>query len=235
MTTLAEPTEYGMKRARLIALIRRHIEAELMLDSGVVSRRPAARNEKDERMKALLAGYANCRLCRLCEERKTIVSGSGSVAAKLMIVGEAPGADEDEQGLPFVGRSGQLLTKMLASIGMAREDVYITNTVKCRPPANRNPEPDELSACQPFLRAQIEIIRPTLIVTLGGFAARIILGLDEKTPISRVRGQVYLHDGIRCIPTFHPAYLLRNPSAKKEAWQDLKKIRVLLDEQGAKS
>lgn len=187
----------------------------------------------EELMAALVARYAGCRLCRLHEARATIVAGAGSVRARLMIVGEAPGAEEDAQGLPFVGRSGELLTKMLTAIDIRREDVYITNTVKCRPPENRNPEADELAACHPFLEEQIAIIRPELIVTLGGFAARIILGLDEKTSISRIRGKIYLHDGIRCIPTFHPAYLLRNPSAKKEAWEDLKTIRTLLNERAA--
>jgi DNA polymerase len=143
-----------------------------------------------------------------------------------MFVGEAPGADEDIKGEPFVGRAGQLLTKIIESIGLTREDVYIANVIKCRPPQNRNPEPDEVATCEPFLFRQIDAIHPKVIVALGKFAAQAVLKTDE--PISRIRGRVFDYRGARLIPTFHPAYLLRNPSSKREVWEDMKLVRKLL-------
>jgi uracil-DNA glycosylase family 4 len=157
------------------------------------------------------------------------VFGVGSPTADLMFVGEAPGADEDAQGEPFVGRAGQLLTKIIQAIGLQRSDVYIANVIKCRPPANRNPEPDEVATCQPFLWEQIDTIRPRIIVALGTFAAHALLGSDA--PISRLRGVVHtLPGGVRLVPTFHPAYLLRSPERKREVWEDMKKVRDLLAE-----
>ncbi len=155
--------------------------------------------------------------------------GVGNPDADLMFVGEAPGADEDIQGEPFVGRAGQLLTKIIAAIGLRREDVYIANVIKCRPPQNRNPEPDEVETCEPFLFQQIDAIRPKVIVALGSFAARALLRTQD--PISRLRGRVYEYRGSKLIPTFHPAYLLRNPSSKKEVWEDMKLVRTLLNSQ----
>jgi DNA polymerase len=146
-----------------------------------------------------------------------------------MFAGEAPGADEDAQGVPFVGRAGQLLTKIIEAIGLAREDVYIANVIKCRPPQNRNPEPDEIEQCEPFLFQQIDIIRPKVIVTLGKFAAHTLLRTDA--PISRLRGRVFDYRGAKLIPTFHPAYLLRNPASKREVWEDMKLVRELLKSQ----
>ncbi len=140
-----------------------------------------------------------------------------------MFVGEAPGRDEDIQGIPFVGRAGQLLTKMIEAMGYSRDDVYIANVIKCRPPENRNPEPDEVAACEPFLFRQVESIRPKVIVALGTFAAQALLKTQD--PISRLRGRVYKYGGARLIPTFHPAYLLRSPDRKRDAWEDLKKAR----------
>jgi len=144
----------------------------------------------------------------------------------LMFVGEAPGADEDEQGVPFVGRAGQLLTKIIEAIDLTRDDVYIANVIKCRPPQNRNPEPDEVASCEPFLFQQIDAIRPAVIVALGKFGAQTLLKTDES--ISRLRGRVVDFRGAKLIPTFHPAYLLRNPPAKREVWEDMKLVKRLL-------
>ena len=155
-----------------------------------------------------------------------MVFGVGNPDADLMFVGEAPGADEDIQGIPFVGRAGQLLTKMIQAIQLERDQVYIANVIKCRPPDNRNPEPDEIDTCQPFLFRQIEAVRPKVIVALGSFAAKTLLKTQDS--ISRLRGRVYDFQGAKLIPTFHPSYLLRSPQFKREAWEDLKKARALL-------
>jgi uracil-DNA glycosylase len=171
----------------------------------------------------------DCRRCKLAGGRKTIVFGQGNPQARLMFVGEAPGADEDEQGLAFVGRAGQLLTDIIEKgLKMPRADVFIANVLKCRPPQNRNPEPDEILACQPFLEKQIALIRPKVLVGLGKFSAQWLFKSME--PISRLRGRVGDYDGIKVIPTFHPAYLLRNPGAKKDVWEDMKVVLRLLAE-----
>jgi DNA polymerase len=168
-----------------------------------------------------------CTRCKLHTLGRTqVVFGVGNPEAKLMFVGEAPGADEDEQGIPFVGRAGQLLTKIIEAIDLRREDVYIANVIKCRPPQNRNPEPDEVASCEPFLFQQIDAIKPKVIVALGKFGAQTLLRTDD--PISRLRGRVFEFRGARLIPTFHPAYLLRNPPAKREVWEDMKLVRELL-------
>ncbi len=146
----------------------------------------------------------------------------GNPHAELVFVGEGPGADEDLQGEPFVGRAGQLLTKMIEAMGFARSDVYIANVVKCRPPGNRDPEPDEIEACEPFLKAQIAAIRPRVVVALGRFAVQTLL--RDATPISRQRGRWREYEGVKLMPTFHPAYLLRNPAEKKPAWDDLQLV-----------
>jgi uracil-DNA glycosylase len=169
----------------------------------------------------------DCRRCKLHKlGRRQIVFGVGNPHADLMFVGEAPGADEDEQGIPFVGRAGQLLTKIIEAIGLTRDDVYIANVIKCRPPQNRNPEQDEVDTCEPFLFRQIDTIKPKVIVALGTFAARALLRTLD--PISRLRGRIYDYRGAKLIPTFHPAYLLRNPSSKREVWEDMKVARKLL-------
>ena len=152
--------------------------------------------------------------------------GVGNPKARLMFVGEAPGEDEDRHGEPFVGRAGQLLTKIIEAINLTREQVYIANVIKCRPPGNRNPEPDEVAACEPFLFRQIEAIQPLVIVALGKFAAQCLLRTTD--PITRLRGREFSYRGATLIPTFHPAYLLRNPPAKREVWEDMKKVRALL-------
>ncbi len=175
---------------------------------------------------AMGRALAGCRRCRLCQRRTQVVFGVGNPNARLVFVGEGPGADEDRIGEPFVGRAGQLLNAMLPSIGLKREDVYIANVVKCRPPGNRDPEPDEAAACMPFLRRQIELIDPAVIVCLGRVAARHLLG--TSAPISSYRGRWTKWAGRDVLPTFHPAYLLRNPAAKRDSWADFKKLRERL-------
>lgn len=170
-----------------------------------------------------------CTRCKLHQlGRSQVVFGVGNPEAQLMFVGEAPGADEDEQGVPFVGRAGQLLTKIIEAIELTRDQVYIANVIKCRPPQNRNPEPDEVETCEPYLFRQIDAIRPKVIVALGKFGAQTLLKTDE--PISRIRGRVFDFRGSKLIPTFHPAYLLRNPPAKREVWEDMKLVRQLLSD-----
>jgi len=177
---------------------------------------------------AIRGEIGDCTRCKLHTlGRKQIVFGVGNPEADLMFVGEAPGADEDEQGIPFIGRAGQLLTKIIEAIDLKREDVYIANIIKCRPPQNRNPELDEVATCEPFLFRQIEAIKPKIIVALGKYAAQTLLKTDA--PISRLRGQLFDYRGATLIPTFHPAYLLRNPSSKREVWEDMKLVRSLLN------
>lgn len=165
----------------------------------------------------------DCRRCKLCERRTNIVFGVGSPHARLMFVGEGPGADEDAQGEPFVGRAGQLLDRIIGAMGLSRPEVYIGNVVKCRPPGNRDPEPEEQETCLPFLRRQIEIIKPEVIVTLGRVPLMALIG--ERVPgITRVRGNWYSYEGIPLMPTFHPAYLLRNAAAKRPVWEDMQAV-----------
>jgi DNA polymerase len=171
-----------------------------------------------------LGDCTRCKLHRM--GRRQIVYGVGNPNAALMFVGEAPGHDEDVQGIPFVGRAGQLLTKIIEAIDLSRDDVYIANVIKCRPPENRNPEPDEVAACEPFLFRQVQAIKPAVIVALGTFAAQTLLRTND--PISRLRGKVFHYGDARLIPTFHPAYLLRSPERKREVWEDMKLVRALL-------
>jgi uracil-DNA glycosylase len=175
---------------------------------------------------------ADCRRCRLCERRTQVVFGVGNPHARVVFVGEGPGADEDRLGEPFVGKAGQLLNEMLPSIGLKRADVYIANVVKCRPPGNRDPEPDEAAACMPFLKRQIELIDPAVIVCLGRIAARYLLG--THAPISSYRGRWTKWMGRDVLPTYHPAYLLRNPVAKRDSWSDFKKLRGRLEAEDGK-
>jgi len=170
----------------------------------------------------------DCQRCKLCTQgRKQVVFGVGNPHADVMFVGEAPGADEDQQGEPFVGRAGQLLTKIIEAMKFSRSDVYIANVIKCRPPNNRPPEPDEIATCEPFLFRQIDVIQPKVIVALGKHAAHALLKVE--TPISKLRGQVFdYRGGAKLMPTFHPSYLLRTPSAKREVWEDMKHVRQLL-------
>jgi len=185
--------------------------------------RPAASAMLLERFDSLREAAARCVKCGLHETRTNVVFGEGDAAARLMFVGEAPGRDEDIQGRPFVGRAGQLLTRIIESIGLTREEVYIANILKCRPPKNRNPLPDEIACCLPYLTEQIEIIRPRIICALGAFASQTLIGTSEG--ITRLRGTFYDYHGIKLMPTFHPAACLRNPSTKKHVWEDMKRIR----------
>ncbi len=180
-----------------------------------------------ENVRAILG---DCTRCRLHEGRTRIVFGQGNPHARLMFVGEGPGADEDRQGLAFVGKAGQLLTRIIEAIGLTREEVYIANIVKCRPPKNRDPKEDEVETCFPFLKAQIRVIRPAIICALGAPAARTLLGVT--VPISRLRGQFFDFHGIQVMPTYHPAYLLRNPEAKRLVWEDVQKVQRLYHEIG---
>jgi uracil-DNA glycosylase family 4 len=184
-----------------------------------------ARSRADA-MAIVRADLGDCTRCKLHKDRTNLVFGVGDAEARLMFVGEGPGADEDQQGIPFVGRAGQLLTQIIKAMGLEREAVYIANVVKCRPPGNRNPEPDEIEQCEPFLMRQIDVIKPTVIVALGKFAAQTLLRTSE--PISRLRGQFHRVGDIRVMPTFHPSYLLRNPAAKREVWEDMKRVMAAL-------
>src|SRR5438552_5963470 len=177
-------------------------------------------------LESIRAEIGDCQRCKLAPTRTNIVFGSGNPNAELVFVGEAPGSDEDQQGLPFVGRAGQLLTKIIESINIKREDVYICNVLKCRPPENRNPEPDEVASCNPFLKKQLAAIRPKVVCCLGTFAAQTVL--QTAAPISKLRGKFFDMDGMRVIATFHPAYLLRSPDKKREVWEDMKQIRAEL-------
>ncbi|HJT17328.1 MAG TPA: uracil-DNA glycosylase [Thermoanaerobaculia bacterium] len=198
-------------------------------DNAANGHRPTA-NEGDL-LDDLRAIALACEKCRLAKTRTQVVYGVGNPNADLMFIGEAPGRDEDEKGEPFVGRAGQLLTDIIKAMKLTRDDVYIANVIKCRPPENRNPEPDELDACRPYIRRQVELIQPKVIVTLGRFALQ---SLTEKAyGITSVRGQWLEYNGVKVMPTYHPAYLLRNPAAKKDVWADMKKVMSELGIAGA--
>ena len=190
---------------------------------------PGSIGEQAGSLGEIRAEIGDCQRCKLCSTRTNIVFGVGNPNAQLMFVGEAPGADEDEQGEPFVGRAGQLLTKIIEAMGFQRGDVFIANVLKCRPPNNRAPEPDEVATCEPFLFKQIDTIKPKVIVALGTHAAHALLKVD--TPISKIRGQVLAFRGdTKLVPTFHPAFLLRSPDRKRDVWEDMKKVRALLSD-----
>ncbi len=209
-------------------------ELELLRDLGYthldLTARQAAGSEPREEMNETLDDLgriaAACTQCKLAKTRTQVVYGVGNPNADLMFVGEAPGRDEDLQGEPFVGRAGQLLTDIIKAMKLTRDQVYIANVIKCRPPENRNPEPDELDACRPFIRRQIELIKPRVIVTLGRFALQSLTGRDYS--ISAARGRWLEHEGVKVMPTYHPAYLLRTPAAKKDVWQDMKLVMAEL-------
>jgi DNA polymerase len=178
-------------------------------------------------IKTLYDQVLNCKLCELHKSRKNVVFGEGSLDARLVFVGEAPGRDEDLQGRPFVGMAGSLLTKIINAMHLNRKEVFITNVLRCRPPDNRNPLPEEVVCCKPYLIKLLDTIKPSIICTLGKFAAHALLDVD--TPISRLRGRFYEFQGIKLMPTYHPAYLLRNPLDKKLVWEDMKKIMKILN------
>lgn len=181
----------------------------------VTSANPATLLELEMRMR-------DCRLCPLSEQRKNIVFGAGNPQARLVLVGEAPGREEDEAGVPFVGEAGRLLEKILIAMQLSREEVYICNVIKCHPPGNRDPLPDEIAACEQFLRQQLALIQPELIIALGRFATQTLLQTTE--PIGKLRGKWFEYEGIPLMPTFHPAYLLRNPAGKKPVWHDMQQV-----------
>jgi DNA polymerase len=234
MSGPADVTELSL----LAASLRRHLERRQKAKIGFVpplfgvdtAEPEQATGDKQlfpenegKTLEELRAAIGDCRRCKLCAGRTHVVFGVGNRRAKLMFIGEGPGRDEDLQGEPFVGRAGQLLTDIITKgMGLKREDVYIANVVKCRPPENRNPEPDEVAACEPFLKKQIDLIRPQIIVALGKFAVQTLL--QSKVPITRLRGKWHAYEGIKLMPTFHPAYLLRNPADKKLVWEDIKKV-----------
>ena len=188
-------------------------------ETGVDEVGMAAVLTKEQQLQILRDKIGDCRRCKLWSGRTNIVFGTGSPDARLMFAGEGPGQEEDRQGKPFVGRAGELLTKMITAMGLTRDNVYIANVIKCRPPGNRNPEDDEIAACKPFLNEQIDIIRPEIICALGTFAAHTLL--DTKTRISDLRGRIHESGKYKIVATFHPAYLLRNPNEKRRAWEDL--------------
>jgi uracil-DNA glycosylase len=219
----------------LVAGFRTHLEARGRSGLLGIGQAPSRRSSvhvapiKSAPAQSLLQireELGDCQRCRLAGGRQQIVFGTGNPNADLVFVGEAPGFEEDRQGEPFVGAAGQLLTKMIEAMGFARDQVYICNVIKCRPPENRNPEPDEVAACEPFLKKQLAALRPRIIVTLGKFAAHALLRVD--TPITRLRGTFRSYEGVPLMPTFHPAYLLRNPSSKREVWDDLQQVIAAL-------
>jgi uracil-DNA glycosylase len=214
--------------------LRADSSVRLPPDEGDIRLKPEATHEKIipltqvDALQAVRADIGDCTRCKLHTLGRTqVVFGVGNPNADLMFVGEAPGADEDVQGIPFVGRAGQLLTDIIEKgLKIPRKDVYIANVIKCRPPQNRNPEPDEVATCEPFLFRQIDIIQPKVVVALGKFGAQTLLRTLD--PISRLRGRVFEYRGAKLVPTFHPAYLLRNPSSKREVWEDMKLVLKLL-------
>lgn len=182
---------------------------------------------KKEKLRIIEEKLQKCHNCAISKSRINLVFGTGNPDTRLMFIGEAPGRDEDLQGKPFVGRAGQLLTKIIESIGLDREEVYIANILKCRPPGNRPPEPGEINNCEQFLKQQIEIIRPEIICPLGRISAQALL--KTQTQISKLRGNFFTYENIKLIPTYHPAYLLRNPHDKMKVWEDMKKIKEALE------
>lgn len=184
--------------------------------------------QKIELLLSLEKEVRSCTACRLHETRKSTVFGMGNVDADLVFVGEGPGADEDAAGEPFVGAAGKILTRMIYSLGLTRRDIYICNIVKCRPPGNRNPQPDEIDSCKRFLLTQLDVVQPKVICTLGAVPTHFLI--NAKAPISRLRGRVFSFRGVKVVPTFHPAYIYRSPSKKIEVWKDLKLVEKLLHE-----
>ena len=229
----------SQEEQRLARVVRQHIEGLQQLGVRWVPHErseappaawaaPGHAVDKRAQLAQLAAAVAACTRCPLYRTRTHPVVSDGSPDARLVFVGEAPGRDEDLKGVPFVGAAGQLLTKMIQAMGLRREEVYICNVLKDRPPGNRTPLPEEVEACLPFLEQQLAIIRPAVICVLGAVAAKALIG--PYTAITKVRGQILAYRGIPLVPTFHPAYLLRNPPAKKFAWADLKLVKRLLEQ-----
>jgi len=213
-----------------LSLARDFLEREIGFGPGQVTRVDLGGVDEDlsaDGLTVLEEVACACQKCELAQTRSSVVFGSGHLGAGIMFVGEAPGAEEDRQGIPFVGAAGQLLTRMIEAIGLTRDDVYIANVIKCRPPNNRDPKPDEIAACQPFLIEQLDLIKPTVICTLGRFAAQTLLQSSDS--MGRLRGRVFDYQGIHLVPTYHPAALLRNEQWKRPTWEDLKLVRKLYD------
>lgn len=198
------------------------LPAEKPVSAAVQPRQDALTQDRIRTLAGLEASLSGCKLCPLSKQRKNIVFGAGNPQARLVLVGEAPGREEDEKGDPFVGEAGKLLDKILLAMHLSRDEVYICNVLKCRPPGNRDPQADEIAACEPFLQQQLALIQPELIVTLGRFAAQELL--KTKQPIGKLRGHWHEYEGIPLMPTFHPAYLLRNPAGKRPVWEDMKQV-----------
>ncbi len=209
-------------REELLALIG-HLRSYVLYQKGLGLEALPRSRPFAQTLGTVREELGECHRCGLSRKRKTIVFGEGNEKANLVFVGEAPGYEEDTQGRPFVGRAGQLLTRIIAAIGMTREEVYITNVVKCHPPQNRAPLADEIDCCYPFLEKQLRIIQPRVICALGNAAAQTLL--DTEAGITTVRGTFHSWEGIKVMPTFHPAYLLRNPERKRQAWQDMQAIQ----------
>ena len=216
-----------LERVRIDFELRKPL-SYLTADNEPLVRPPAFTGGDEHDLEAVRTELGDCRRCPLGDRRQHLVFGEGNPSAGLVFVGEAPGADEDAQGRPFVGRAGQLLTKIIAAMGLKREEVYICNILKCRPPGNRNPLPDEIAACEPFLIRQLGVIRPRVICAMGSIAAHALL--KSEAPISVLRGRFHSYQGIPLMPTYHPAYLLRNPGAKKQVWEDVQGIMKRLGE-----
>lgn len=233
MTESLLPTSSDQIRQELLSLVK-SVQGQVLnaknLYVGLDLERPqpakknnnAATGNYEAQLNDLRGEVSGCTRCSLAGTRKNIVFGDGNPSAKIVFVGEAPGADEDEQGLPFVGRAGQLLTNIIKAMGLERKDVYICNILKCRPPGNRNPQPEEICLCEPYLKQQLQLISPQIICALGSFAAKTLL--KTETPITVLRGRFQTYERIKLMPTYHPAYLLRNPAAKKQVWEDVQLI-----------
>ena len=214
---------------KIVDALKFHVEEQIELGflESPQTRHPALVTSHFSCMEDIKSAVENCQSCPLHETRIKAVFGAGNEKARLVFVGEAPGADEDQQGQPFVGRAGQKLTQIVEAIGLSRSEVYITNVLKCRPPKNRDPLPDEVHACEPYLIEQLRFIKPRVICALGAFAAQTLLRTDRR--ISSLRGRFHTYQGIKLMPTYHPAYLLRNPKFKRDVWEDVKKIRTEYD------
>ncbi|MBN3039000.1 MAG: uracil-DNA glycosylase [Candidatus Omnitrophica bacterium] len=208
---------------QIIRSVKMYMETERLCGIEDFFVQPLSYQRTLEQLEQEVSG---CRQCPLYKSRKNPVFGQGNQKAQLVFVGEAPGRDEDEQGQPFVGRAGELLTRIIQAMGFKRQDVYICNVLKCRPPENRNPLPTEIFACRGYLLAQLDIIKPKVICCMGKFACHVLLG--EDVSISKVRGKFHDYNGVKLMPTFHPAYLLRNPGAKGLVWQDMQKVMTEL-------
>ncbi len=221
-------TEYPLSESRNEKMDPSSVSPGVVtVQEGVLPYRQAmSPQSRVSNLEEIRSELGNCQRCKLGRTRRTLVFGEGNSKTSLMLIGEGPGYDEDVQGKPFVGRAGQLLTKILQAIAIQRDEVYITNIIKCRPPQNRNPEPGEIESCYPFLLKQIQAIQPRIICALGTFAAQTLLKTNGK--ITSLRGRAYTFSGIQIFPTYHPAYLLRNPEKKREVWEDMKKIAKVL-------